>query len=165
MNSELLKALYAEWRKLSPSIEIEGDERTVRLAWTNQTLQGRGNGRKFKPIETWKDLAAGQARYLVRRMREASGSGPSYRANLIARLAAELWGADWDRFLATRLQDRFGVVRAQDLEPRDARAMIEELKSRVERSHRDTEAQSHEVQTKPASANSGVEVAADQVRA
>jgi len=163
----LLKALHAEWRKLSPNLAIEpleGEtpkdaERRVRLEWTNARIKRGSRSRseregiasrgkpptpesrianrdsegKPTPIVSWSDLSQGEAKRLLKLMREESGDGPAYRAQFIARLAVDLWGSDWDSFLGERLRDRFHVNRAQDLTPREARAMIEELKSRAER--------------------------------
>jgi hypothetical protein len=135
--------LHAEWRKLSPTLNYEGRsgesevetgdglEREARLWWTNLQLQRRG--RQGAPIRSWNDLTAHEARRLLKMMREESGSGPAYRGQLIARLAVELWGSDWDSILRERLQQRFGVNRLDELTPRQARAMIEELKSRLAR--------------------------------
>lgn len=134
----LLKALHAEWRKLSPGLAIEpsGDraidpEREARLIWTNQALGGR---RKAKiEVRSWKELTQGQARYLLRRMREESGDGPAYRAQLIARLAVELFGPGWAQFLLARLFERFRTPKPESLTPAEAHAEIEELASRIAR--------------------------------
>jgi hypothetical protein len=127
-----LRALHAEWCKLSASLPSEEDERTVRINWTNAALVERRT-KKLQPVASWSELTHGQAKYLLAKMREQSGDGPAYRARLLGEMAAELWGSDWDQWLATRLKQRFGVVRATDLSVQDARAMREELRSRIGR--------------------------------
>ena len=131
-----LGGLFAEWRKLSPNLAIEpleGEtpaqaERRVRLAWTSDQLKSR----KLK-VETWNELSQNEARFLLKKMREESGDGPAYRTTLIARLAVELFGSDWDAILGHRLCERFRVFRPQLLEPHQAHEMIEELLSRIAR--------------------------------
>jgi len=42
ITQQTMRALYAEWRKLSPGLEGEyADEREARLAWSNRTLATR----------------------------------------------------------------------------------------------------------------------------
>lgn len=134
-----LRALYAEWKKLSPNLEVEsiGDrpieeyedpEREVRMWWTNQQIKNRKS-----PIKSWNDLKPNEARYLLRCMREESGDGPAYRAELIARLARELFGAAWDRLIGDRLMARFRIGRLEELSPRQAHEFMEELISRIAR--------------------------------
>jgi hypothetical protein len=145
-----LRALHAEWRKLSPNLEIEpleGEtpkdaERRVRIEWSNRQIV-RSRDRQ---IESWSQLTTGQAKFLLKRMKEESGSGPAFRAQFIAELAIRLWGSDWDAFLGERLRERFRVSRAQDLAPRDARAMIEEFKSRIERGKEEPVAQTSAIE-------------------
>jgi hypothetical protein len=126
--AKMLRALHAEWRKVSAGLASELPEREARLGWTNAHLR-RARG----PVESWSELTAGEAKYLLRQMREESGDAPAYRAALIATLAARLFGANWDEMLAARLRQRFQTVRAQDLSPSQARAEIEELISRIAR--------------------------------
>jgi hypothetical protein len=141
MKPELLRALHAEWRKLSPNLTIEpldGEtpaqaERRVRLAWTNQHLHPKRLDRGRADIASWNELSQNEARFLLKKMREESGDGPAYRATLIARLAVELFGLGWDCILAQRLSQRFRVFRPQLLEPHQAHEMIEELLSRIAR--------------------------------
>jgi len=136
MKPELLKALHAEWRKLSPNLALEplegetpkAAERRVRLAWTKEKLKGR----KSK-VESWNELTQNEARFLLKKMREESGDGPAYRATLIARLAVELFGSDWDAILRARLIQRFRVPSPESLAPNEAHAEIEELVSRIAR--------------------------------
>jgi hypothetical protein len=142
--AHLLKALHAEWRKMSPNVEfrVEGrelkpgeEERLARLAWTNSALVTRHSSL----VTSWSQLTQGQAKYLLKKMREESGDGPAYRATLIARLAVELWGVggqgpgvgDWDAILRERLVQRFRVSRPEDLAPGEAHAMMEELQRRI----------------------------------
>ncbi len=60
-------------------------------------------------------------------------SGPAYRAQLIARLAMELFGADWYRIILDRVIERFRIGRLEELSPAQAHAEIEELVSRLAR--------------------------------
>lgn len=134
--AHLMRALHAEWRKLSPNLAIEprdgetpkAAERRVRLAWTNEQLKSR----KLK-VESWNELTQNEARFLLKIMREESGDGPAYRATLIARLAVELFGADWDAILRERLGDRFQLSTLNSLTAAQAHSMIEELLSRLAR--------------------------------
>src|SRR5690348_12524162 len=141
---ELLKALHAEWRKLSPNLTAPNEEMTereLRIWYANEKLgrkadsspSARNDGARA-PIASWNDLAPNEARHLLTCMREESGDGPAYRAQLIARLAQELFGAPWDRMLGDRLRARFQKSKAADLTPREAHSEIEELLSRVARS-------------------------------
>jgi len=52
---------------------------------------------------------------------------------LIARLAVELFGSDWDAILRERLRQRFRVASPESLAPNEAHAEIEELVSRIAR--------------------------------
>ncbi|HEV2424293.1 MAG TPA: hypothetical protein VGZ29_05645 [Terriglobia bacterium] len=137
LRAATLKALHAEWRKFSPSVTSELPEREARIEWTNRALNQRlkkaDRARMERTVASWNDLQEGEARYLLRRMRGESGDAAAWRANLIARLAVELWGSQWDEFLHQRLGDRFRVGRAEDLSPRDGRATVEELVSRIAR--------------------------------
>lgn len=138
LRASTLRALHAEWRKFSPSFASELPEREARLEWTNRTINQRSRSKAERAsiqiqVSSWNDLSEGQGKYLLRRMRAESGDAAAWRANLIARLAVELWGPDWDEFLHQRLRDRFRVGRPGDLSPRDGRAMVEELASRVAR--------------------------------
>jgi len=151
--AHLLKALHAEWRKLSPNLSIEPErgetpaqaERRVRLIWTNERL-GRGAGRpalrraqQAAPLQSWNDLSQSEARRLLKIMREESGDGAAYRGQLIARLAVELWGGSsgstggWDAFLRERLRERFRLSTLDSLTPAQAHELIEELLSRIAR--------------------------------
>lgn len=146
--ASLLKGLHAEWRKLSPGLSSELPEREARLAWTNEQLcawhRSQGgrwvtiDGRRVlvtdtPPIQSWSALTQGQAMYLLKRMREESGSAPDYRGMLIARLAEDLFGAEWDAMLAERLHVRFQIKDSLRLTPAQAHAEIEELMSRIAR--------------------------------
>jgi hypothetical protein len=159
-------ALFAEWKRFSANIvgPEELDDRGLRLWWTNQQLNtfyakhgGRfvtiDRRRVFIPcdrivVNSWSSLRAFEVHYLLWIMREESGDGPAYRAELIERIARDLWGPDaWRPFLIDRLMDRFGIVGAlreapsravlepplQDLAPDQAHALIEELLSRLAR--------------------------------
>jgi len=140
--ARLVKALHAEWAKLSPNLEIErlGDraiedfpdpERALRLWWTNEQIAKSLN--RQSPITSWSQLTTGQAKYLLKKMREESGSGPAYRAQLIACLAVELWGSDWDAFLRERVCERFRLSTLEALTPSQAHDLIEESLSRIAR--------------------------------
>jgi hypothetical protein len=78
-------------------------------------------------------LTYGEANRLLRALKEASGSNAAYRAQLIARLAVELFGSDWDAILRERLFQRFQVASPESLAPNQAHAEIEELVSRIAR--------------------------------
>jgi hypothetical protein len=136
--AHLLKALHAEWRKMSPNVEfrVEGrelkpgeEERLARLAWTNSALVTRHSSL----VTSWSQLTQGQAKYLLKKMREESGSNAGWRALKLAEIAAELFGPDWNQVLAERLSQRFRVSRPQDLTPREFWAEVEELLSRIAR--------------------------------
>jgi hypothetical protein len=131
MKPETLRGLHAEWRKLSPSLGSELPEREARLAWTNEKLQWAPG--KGPVITSWSGLTEGQARRLLKIMREESGDGPEYRATLIATLACEFFGAEWDRYLREDLIKRFHTSYPQSLTPAEAHAEIEELVSRIAR--------------------------------
>src|SRR5690348_1955896 len=138
--------MFAEWSKLSPNLDIDpldhfseegivqafgrlDMEKAARIVWTCQALQ-----RPVLWVCTWNKLSESQGRFLLKKMREESGDGPAYRAQLIAKLAQELFGAPWDRMLGDRLRARFRKSKAADLTPREAHSEIEELLSRVARS-------------------------------
>jgi hypothetical protein len=131
-----LRALHAEWRKLSPNLAIEplegetpkAAERRVRLAWTSEQLKSR----KVK-VESWNALTQNEARFLLKKMREESGSNAAYRASLIARLAVELFGHDWNNIVRERLGERFQLSTLNSLTAAQAHSMIEELLSRIAR--------------------------------
>ena len=131
-----LRACFAEWRELSPNLGIEprddetpqAAERRVRLAWTSEQLKSR----KLK-VESWNELTQNEARFLLKIMREESGDGPAYRGTVIARLAVELFGADWEAILRERLRQRFQCFQPSALSPQQAHAEIEELLSRIAR--------------------------------
>jgi hypothetical protein len=134
LSAQLLRALHAEWRKLSPNLSIEpaeGEmpaqaERRVRLQWSNQQFKGRK-----QEIESWNELTANQAKFLLKKMRAASGNTPLN--DYVPEAAIELWAGDWDQFLAVRLGERFGVHRISELEPHQKAAMFEEICSRIAR--------------------------------
>lgn len=134
--AHLLNALHAEWRKLSPNLAIEpleGEtpaeaERRARLAWTNEQLKSR----KLK-VESWNELSQNEARFLLKKMQEESGSNAAYRATLIACLAAELFGRGWDAVLRERLGERFQLSTLNSLTSMQAHSMIEEFLSRIAR--------------------------------
>ncbi len=130
---ELLRALHAEWRKLSPNLAAPSEEMTereLRIWWTNEKL---GAVNSESRIASWGELKPGEAKFLIKCMREESGDGPAYRARMIAQLAQELFGAPWDRMLSDRLRARFQKYRADELTPREAHSEIEELLSRIAR--------------------------------
>jgi hypothetical protein len=120
-----MKALFAEWRKISPSLGWSCSEREARLRYASEALH--------REVCSWSDLKRGEQKALLRRMREASGSDAEYRAMLIARLAMELFGAAWERLLAERLKMRFQIGDVSLLTPIQAHAEIEELMSRIAR--------------------------------
>jgi len=141
-----LRALHAEWHKLAPQVAIAGlTERECRMYWTNEKLGVRSQesgsrkglnpkSRILNPISSWNDLTDGQAKFLLKQMREQSGDGPQYRAVLIAKLACEFWGPrDWDMALRQDLARRFKTPYPQSLTPAEAHAAIEELTSRIAR--------------------------------
>jgi len=95
MKPETLRALHAEWRKLSPNLAIEpmeGEtpaqaERRVRLAWTNSALVTRPDARRLwaagrhsslvtSLITSWNELTQGQARFLLKKMRGNPATAP-----------------------------------------------------------------------------------------
>lgn len=139
-----LKALMAEWSKLSPNIAAEpreGEspkecERRVRIEWATERLKGRRSN-----VESFNVLTDAEAKFLIRCAREESGDGPAYRAKLIALAAAELWprlatgdsGPGWDEMLRERCMQRFRVARPELLAPNEARVLLEELISRIAR--------------------------------
>ncbi len=117
-----LAAMFAEWRKLSPDQAFEGSERDARLEYARAHLP-RFSKSGAAPA-SWTDLSEREGRLLLKAMREESGEGPAWRAQLIARLGQELFGAPWDRLLADRMAARFGVHRLEDLTPRHAHEFI-----------------------------------------
>lgn len=126
--SVLLRAMFAEWRKLAPGLDYPGIETDdeARKVWTRAALR--------KPnLQSWKELSVGECRRLLKLMKEASGEGPEYRALLICSLAQDLFGAPWERLLGEQIYLRFGIRDLTDLAPGDARAEIEELLSRIAR--------------------------------
>ena len=117
-----LAGLWAEFRKLPA--EMRGDD--ARYTWSSDQLH--------RPVTTWKTLTAGEIKRLVKAAREESGSGPGYRSMLIAKLACEFWGPqNWDSCLREDLQRRWHTPYPQSLSPKEARAQIEELVSRIAR--------------------------------
>jgi len=134
-------ALMATWAKLSPNFDDEplaGEspkdaERRLRIAWANSNLHLKRLDSGRPDITSFNELSEGEARHLLRIMREESGDGPSYRAMLIGRLAVELFGSDWDAILRERLLQRFRVPSPESLAPNQAHAEIEELVSRIAR--------------------------------
>lgn len=127
-------AMFAEWKKLSPGVDFEGTEREARIWWANERLAAaHRRDAEGADLKSWSELKEGEARFLLKKMREESGDGPAYRAQLIARMAQELFGAAWDRLLADRLRARFQKYRAEDLTPAEAHAEMEELLSRIAR--------------------------------
>jgi len=139
--AHLLRALHAEWRKMSPNLAIEpmeGEapaqaERRVRIEWSRRVLHAKRLDSGLRDIESWNDLKPGEAKRLLKVMREESGDGPAYRGMLIARLAVELFGSDWNEVLRERLLQRFRAPSPQHLTPSEAHAEIEELLSRIAR--------------------------------
>ena len=129
--AHLRNALFAEWAKFSPTVDWECTEREARLRFASEVLVTRHSS----PVASWNDLTAGQAKRLLREMKEISGSNAAYRAQIIARLAVELWGGDWDAFLRERLRERFRLSTTDCglLTPAQAHELIEELLSRIAR--------------------------------
>jgi len=123
----MMRALFAEWRKVSPGLGWDCDEREARLRYANETLRNR------RQITSWSQLTRGEQKALLRKMREDSGSVAEYRAILIGRLAAGLFGAAWERLLVERLKMRFQIGDLRSLTPSQAHAEIEELMSRIAR--------------------------------
>jgi len=125
------RALRAEWAKFSPGLDGEGSEDDLRHGWSSEILH--------RPVVTWRDLTYGEAKALLRELKERSGSNAAYRAQLIARLAVELWGGSsgstggWDAFLRERLRERFRLSTLDSLAPAQAHELIEELLSRIAR--------------------------------
>ena len=117
-----LRGLWAEFRKLPAAMRTDA----ARYAWSSDQLR--------RPVTTWKTLTAGEIKRLTRAAKEESGSGPGYRAVLIAKLACEFWGPqNWDGCLREDLQRRWHTPYPQSLAPSEARATIEELVSRIAR--------------------------------
>jgi len=126
------RALYAEWGEFSRNnAGPEGlTERDWRLYWTNGRLAARGQ----RSVESWTDLSERNARYLLKVLREETGEGPAYRAELICRMARAVWSDEVCLSAVTmRSFDRFGVTDLRDLSPADAHALMEELLSRIAR--------------------------------
>ena len=119
------RALRAEWAKFSPELGWECSEDEARHRWSSEILH--------RPVTTWATLTYGEANRLLHALKEASGSNATYRAQMIARLAVELFGSDWDAILRERLLQRFRVPSPESLAPHEAHAEIEELVSRVAR--------------------------------
>jgi hypothetical protein len=119
------RALRAEWAKFSPQLLWECTEDEARHRWSSEVLH--------RPVSSWATLTYGEANRLLRALKEASGSNAAYRAQLIARLAVELFGSDWDAILRERLFQRFQVASPESLAPNQAHAEIEELVSRIAR--------------------------------
>lgn len=136
--ARLRNALFAEWSKFSPTLEWDCTEREARIRFANETLFPQLSAR-LAPITSWSDLTSGQAKRLLHEMKERSGSNAAYRAQLIARLAVELWGGasgstgGWDAFLRERLRERFRLSTLDSLTPAQAHELIEELLSRIAR--------------------------------
>jgi hypothetical protein len=128
-----LKALHAEWKKLSAGLASELPERELRIQWTNQRLHKRRLNQLKPDITSWSELTEGEARYLLKLMKEESGSAPDYRGMLICKLAQELFGQPWFAALTERLSTRFRKRAPADLAPAEAHAEIEELMSRIAR--------------------------------
>jgi hypothetical protein len=152
MTKSKLAGLFAEFKKLSPSLAYEGTEREARLAWANEVLgrvvapvgvypdkgRDRQDGDQRSPLQnpllqSWSELKVGEIRFLIKKAREQSGDGAAYRTTLLARIAADLWGAEWDAQLTARLVQRWRVARPDALTAAQAHAEIEELLSRLAR--------------------------------
>lgn len=121
------RALFAEWRKVAPELDypsVETDDE-ARHIFTKGVLGAAQ--------DSWKRLTENQGKRLLKAMRERSGSAPNYRNLLIVKLAQDLFGPAWDRLLVERLSVRFKIRDLRELRPRDARAEIEELLSRISR--------------------------------
>lgn len=141
-HSSLLRALHAEWRKLRPNLTIEpldGEtpaqaERRVRLAWTNEQLKSRNlPAQAGLKVESWNDLKPNEGRFLLKKMKEESGSNAAWRAMKLAQIAAELFGSDWNGLLRERLIQRFRVAIPESLVAREFWSEAEELLSRIAR--------------------------------
>ena len=123
--AQLLRALHAEWRKLSPNL----DERDLRLHWTNEQF---GFGAKGVFITSWSQLTQGQAKFLLKKLRAALGISPLN--DYIARAAVRLFGSDWNMALAERIGQRFHRgPEIQALEFWQKKALFEELVGRIAR--------------------------------
>lgn len=129
------RALRAEWAKFSPNLSWECSEDEARHRWASEVLH--------RPVASWAHLTFNEANRLIKVLKEQSGSNAAWRAEKLARLALELWGADWDRFLGERWRERFGVGAGDSARPGQAQGpaptgtqfheMAEELLSRIAR--------------------------------
>jgi hypothetical protein len=129
IDPKTLRALWGEWRKVSQDLVQEDTltEDELRHQWTNSHLPGLKSS-------SWKLLSERQAKQLLRAMREATGSGPAYRAALIERIATALWGANtWASELQTRVWGKHEISDLLDLTQAQAHALMEELLSRLAR--------------------------------
>lgn len=153
----LLRGLFRDWPEISAGLSVEpvenetakDAEHRARIEWTNEQLREfyakkggrftRIGGRTVfvkcdsKMVASWSDLHEQEIRFLRKRVWNLSGAGARWRAMKIAQMAADLWGADWDDFLHSRLGERFRVGKPVDLSPAEAHAMMEELESRIAR--------------------------------
>ncbi len=132
MPSWMLRALHAEWRKVSPGVSLDSSsagesdpERAARLAFCSGLLK--------TPVESFKSLSFSQGRRLLFGLREISGAGPEYRTRLICIAASDLFGADWHEELQGRISSRFTISAIADLTPAQGHELIEELISRIAR--------------------------------
>jgi hypothetical protein len=124
-----LRGCFAEWRNFSPQLDWECTDREARLRFANEVLATRHSSL----VTSWGELTTGQAKRLQREMKERSGSNAAYRASLIARLAVELFGHDWNNIVRERLGERFQLSTLNSLTAAQAHSMIEELLSRLAR--------------------------------
>lgn len=131
--ARLRNALFAEWSKFSPTLAWDCTEREARLRFANEVLFPRHPTPDTWPLKSWNDLTSGQAKRLLREMKERSGSNAAWRALKLAEVAAELFGPDWNAIVQERLWQRFRAPSPQHLAPREFWAEVEELLSRLAR--------------------------------
>lgn len=155
-----LGGLFAEFAKLSPSLEYECSEDEARHRWATEVLK--------KPVTSWNALTQNEVNRLIKVARRQSGNSPLN--DYIPEAALELWGHDWDAFLAERIRERFGSRKLEvgnrekanptshpllptsvlfSLKPREKAALFEELCSRLARNDgRTIEAVKHDIMGK-----------------
>jgi hypothetical protein len=152
----LRRRLFGLCKEISASLAHEGDERQARIEYTNralariatagsvavgsslekQTPTAPKSCRGYQPVSSWRELTPRLARALLRQMQLDLGRDPAARRNfLIGKLAAELFGSDWDRALHERLAGRpyFHYGSLSELDGRKAHGLIEEFISRLAR--------------------------------
>lgn len=141
-----LRRLWGLWKKLSMNLTSEEDERTLRLGYTGKILRSVQNDTPADSgsppaIASWSDLTRSEAGRLIAAMKRDLGPdavqpkvSPAGRG-IIAALAVELFGGEWDRLLHLRIEARFRVGRIDRLTPHQVQELAEELLSRI--AHRD----------------------------